>query len=444
MPPGAGISVELVVVEGLGWLSAARVLERANLQIGSSYGEVELAAATERVRQLPLVADVRIELRRGSERGRSVVVFTVTEAPRLFAGLDLDLVAWGSGGLRTEGLDREETFTRLSAIVGYRLPLGDSSLGFVAVGANDRSLTVGASNSDLFGQGVSASLAVSLGDCGDLPAFDQGTNAAALALGDSDGGCFTELLALDLDPGSSTWSTAGEQLRLSARAAVPLGQDRSLFAHVSLREVDEGLRRPAFEPEAQQFDRIADRRDLLASVSWGASSLDDPEHPSRGVEWQVGTQWREVEASLTRFILDDSSERPELRSHSRRRAAFASAQAHWPVSSHSSFSARGQMLVGRTSTSAGLLDHQLEGQTIDFEVLEASLGVGYSRLLDVFAAGERHELRWESDAGWQLQLARGAGPQLDRRGITFATGLAYRTGWGVLRLRLLYRDEDPG
>jgi hypothetical protein len=230
-PIPAAPLVEEVVVEGAVQIDPRTLLALAPLPLDQPLDEEGLAAALARIRRVPAIVDAEVELRRGSARGRVVVVITVVEATRFFVGLDFGVTTW-AGGIRADGFERQSTVLTDAAVAGYRFPLGPSGLAFVAVGAKDRSFTIGVTENDLLGRGYSASLAASAGDCGELAEPDGTTGATTGLLADSDGGCLTELLPLDLDPDSSTWSTAGSQRRVRGSLGIPLGEGRAvrLFA----------------------------------------------------------------------------------------------------------------------------------------------------------------------------------------------------------------------
>lgn len=423
--------LETITVEGVTSFAPEIVVAESLLEAGHTYTEGELRDAVHRIRRLPLVLDVELALRKGSDRGRYELVITVRETRRWFWGLDLHVSRW-SRPVSVSGIETTDLTESSLGLAGRRFAAGRHGIVHAALGGADGTVQVGYTHYDLFGRGGFASISLGWADC----ALDDENPPSASDVGDS--GCQTETVGLGLDPTFSNWSALADTVRLRFVVGYPIGGNRSLRLTSSYRATEFGLRRPAVETDPAKLALFSDRYEVELNLSWVSNSVDDPVFPTRGSLVEAGLDLRNLEADLVQYDLSGEPATLAAASRSRQLAVLASATRHWPQGERGAFSLGAEGLVGRARV-RDLPTTELELLDDDVTVWSASATAGYGRFLARLHDPDRwRELRWEN----AVQLAAsGISPTLDqghvpRHALRITTGLTYRNTWGVARFTL--------
>ncbi len=410
--------VETIVVENAERISPDIVISESLLEEGKEYAETELRDAVYRIVRLPFILDASFSLRKGSERGRYELVITLDETRLWFFGLESIDTYWEEP-ISVNGLSTTDRTEASVALGGRRWAVGRQGLFFLALGGNDGTLTVGYQQFNLFDRDIFVSGSLSLADCNrDREGPDD----------PGDEGCRTELTSLGLDPTFSTWSFDGDGAKADLTLEVPMRGNHSLRVRYSARSIENGIRRPAFEPTS--FIRFRDRVDVGLNVSWVYNSVDDPVFPTDGTVVEAGGDLKALAAEF--------GAHPRMESY--QFGALVSATRYRPVH-------RRQAVWLRLDAFLGLADVEnlpLEGGRRvddDLEVYDARATLGHSLfLVQSRENGKVRDLRWESDLAL---FASGTSPDFDQpdnplEGWRLTSSLAYRNRWGVFRIGASY------
>jgi len=147
----ASFYLETIEIEGAGLIGRGIILSRAQLREGEPYTERELRAAGNAIRQLGFVRDARFSLRKGSARGRFVLVIEIEANSLFFAEGTFDWHAYPSTG---------DVIANDSTSIGARLFIGAAGMLYTYIvprGTGD-DFHLGYSHFNLFGQGISLNL----------------------------------------------------------------------------------------------------------------------------------------------------------------------------------------------------------------------------------------------------------------------------------------------
>jgi len=441
--PGTGSGqprflIESIRVEKAEKFSADIIVAESRLTAGRSYTEQELRDAVYRIVRLPLILDAEFSLRKGSVRGRYELVITVQEARRWFFGVDVEQAYW-SRPISINGLGTTDWVTAATATAGRRFSVGRQGVLFVALGGSQGTLNLGYTQNDLFDRSVLLSLGYSFSNCDaqreDLQPGEQ-----------ADAGCRTEIFDLGLDPTTSAWSLFGDSHRARFVVGVPLRGNESVRFRGSYLQNSEGIRRRAFDLDADRLDRYDDRREWQFNLSWVFNSIDDPEFPTRGHSFEAGIDLHSLTVDLRSLDLTGDREPLTADMRSQQIGLLFSGQRYWPLSRRQTFSAKVQGFLGRS---------EIENvPTEDFRVLDgepdawrAGLAVGHS----MFLLRDRGVRRWR-ELRWETELEAfhgGTSPEFDlpdnpRTGFRISSGLKFRISWGVFQLRVSYVDPGDG
>lgn len=138
-PAPARFLIERIEVRNANRVSEDLVIAETLLRAGAEYSEAELGAASARLSRLPFLVSADFALERGSDRGRHVLVITVTETRPFFFFIDSrPILREDQGPTRIEYADDVAGESK-DAAVGFRWFVGRR--GIVHVGVmrrNDR------------------------------------------------------------------------------------------------------------------------------------------------------------------------------------------------------------------------------------------------------------------------------------------------------------------
>ncbi len=430
----AAFYLETISIASDGSMPEEIVLGESLLEAGRTYTEAELSSAMHRIVRLPFVLDAEFSLKKGSERDRYELVIAVEETRRWFFGFDGDLhrLAEPLDFGQRSGPASDSSF---NLVAGYRFPVGRHGVAHLALGGTDSAAEVGYSHHDLFGRGILLSATASLYGC------DSEGGDVALAV---TGGC-NDSVDLGLDPSASRWATTeARQVRLAL--GVPLKGNDSLRFAARYRWTDSGSRSSAIGFDTFSFFGVRDEKRLEASLFWERNSLDDPVFPTTGLELEAGASYRERGARLIEFrFFDDDF---VFDTSARELGVIATATRYWPVSPRQSLWASARLFAGRTDLSdlpLGRDEETSERLSGGHDVWRGSLTLGHTALLHRTKPGKAlRELRWETAFSLRTQ---GTSAELGTPNDPFSlnqasTGLAYRTSWGVFRLRFTYEENN--
>lgn len=424
---GAGprFFIESIQVEGLRRVTPEIILSEALLVEGTEYSEAELSDAVHRLVRLPFLLEARFALERGSERGKLRLLITVEEVRRYFFGVDWRYSNFGRN-LTLEGNagalgDNFQLFT----LAGMRFFPGRESVAFVSV-ANGGA-QAGYTRYGLGKRGASLSLGYQRQLC-----------------------CITFVQPFGVDPSFTSWSSGRASDRAAVTLGVPLDRQRALRFEFSYEHSEEGTRRPIFERAGTQtFFPYDARRDARFEAAWHYDTTDDPTFPTRGDTLTIALELRDFEADFSEpgVILGPFPTQPLLlppivtTMRSQMVRAVSTGNRHWPRGRHT-ISAGFRVAIGHTRLENLPTGEGFLAET-DLDVWEASLNLRHVMLLYRSQWQAHHrELFWETQVGFGIE---GTSPDLallenplDR--VTFHTNLAWRTGWGILRLGFTYLD----
>jgi len=155
--------VERIEIRNAKRVSPDVVIVESRLRAGQEYTEAELRDASTRLSRLPYLLSVDFSLEKGSERGKHVLVLSITETKPFFYLLDLRPIfsdqSRRNGNLNVEFSDRLGSIDN-QGVLGFRWFVGRRGAFHIAVTGQDdnrdytddhSAVTVGYTQYDLFG-----------------------------------------------------------------------------------------------------------------------------------------------------------------------------------------------------------------------------------------------------------------------------------------------------
>jgi hypothetical protein len=429
--------IEAIRIEGLERAEPELLIATSRLRRGARYREHELAEAVRRIDRLPFVLSTQLALERGSVRDAYVLVVQVTEAERWFFGGELawrrydEPLAVEESSYLGDEIREDETLSG-DATAGLRLFLGAHAMAFLAA-EEEEGLRAGITHYNLFGRGVSLTLAAAHDVC-----------------------CSRQVLPLALDPAFTLWTLGDSTDRFSLALAVPLVANHTLRLDASQLASDGGFHRTVFAPsddpyvgppppgEADRYDgRIRDQR---LAVRWVYDTSDDFLLPTTGRTASAGIEYR-------RFRVDDLGYYDPFepyfpwprRDEDRKLVQLVlSAGETFRLGNRHTLQAnlRGAFGYGDEAASVDL------GDLAEANTYEVAAGLRHGvELLPGAARARWGELRWETWAEVSFEELDDApfGPSPLSRA-TVGTGAVWRNRWGVFRLGFSYSafERDRG
>lgn len=425
-PPGAGAAteepprfyIETVAVEGALRPSSADIIRtETRLATGREHTEGELRDAVYRVHRLPFVLDAELSLRRGSERGKFVLVIAVQETNSGFFAAEVELLKVDEPlGAALGHSAHGEVTTRAAGTVGFRLFLGPRGLLFGAL-HNDE-LQAGYTRYGLFGRNGTASFAVSV----------------------SPSHCCSpgEILPLGLDPAFSSWST-GSRRRTNLAVHLPLAGNHGLRASATELTTLTSSRRTILPADLREFfdDEDFSRRDV--ELKWIYDTRDDPLFPGRGTALSAGVELAEASFPL-RLPLPSGEPFPappaDARSESRMMALAAAATRSWSPTPRQALTLGGRAALGRSEVDRLVRGGAIEGPQ-SFHTREAAAEVKHSLALWSAERTRAHgDLRLETFAAYGYEAISPDSGILGNpvRRVSAGISVVFRHAWGVYRL----------
>lgn len=160
--------IERIEVRNAKRVSADVVIAESRLREGREYTEADLRDASTRLSRLPFLLSVDFSLEKGSERGRHVLVLTISEAKPFFYALDLRPFFDGGDYVEIDYNDRLERGD-FENVLGFRWFVGRRGAVHVGLEGNSHtpttsfdpewaSITAGYTQYDLFGTRAFATL----------------------------------------------------------------------------------------------------------------------------------------------------------------------------------------------------------------------------------------------------------------------------------------------
>ena len=414
--------IETIEVEGARRVTPEILLSEALLAERTEYGEAELRDAIHRLLRLPFILEARFALEKGSERGKLQLIIEVEEVHRFFFGADLE-TSFSARDFSFERSFPNDQNTQLFTLAGMRFFPGRHSVGFVSI--SDGAVQAGFTRYGLGKSGTFLSLGYERQAC-----------------------CQIQVEPLGIDPTFSSWSSGNDSDRGTLALGFYLDRQRSLRFEISYQESHRGDRLPVLE-EPGLFTRFEydDRRTLRLEAAWIHDTTDDSTFPTRGESLAATLEFHDLEADfeMPGQVLDFSQ--PVLvlplgvEMRSRMLRGVVTGTRHWPQG-RSTFSAGLRLAAGRSEirnlpTRDGIIPEA------ELDVWEARLDLRHLFRIYRSSLAEKHrELFWETRASLGYESTSPdlglLNDSLDR--LTFSTGLAYRTSWGIFRLGLTYLD----
>lgn len=397
--------IESIRIDGLERAGPDLLLAESRLEAGNTYSEAELARAVDRIDRLPFILAAELTLERGSIRGAYSLVVTVREAEKWFFGAEGQLSRFDQN-LVIDPPFADDRDWNATGTAGLRFYLGSSAVAFVA--ADDREgLKAGITHYDLFGERITATVAVSRQVC-----------------------CRTQVLPLALDPSFSVYNLGDSTNRLSLGFAIPLAATQSLRLDASLLESDLGVSRSLF-PGDDVVSYQGDLTQRRVALRWVFDTTDDFLLPSTGLTIAAGLEHQA-------FELEGVVVAPGLSAVDRRRDRLAlvfDGRQVFRLTSRST-------LVGSAQAALGRADDRVTrpGELIDANAFEVAAGLRHSYDL----LGPQHSVAWgdlrfevAGELGWERVSSGFAGPSPILRA-TLSTGVVWRNAWGVFRVGFAY------
>ena len=433
--------VESLRIENAERTQLAVIQTESRLATGKQYTEAELQAGRNRIVQLPFVTGADFSLERGTEPGRFVLVIEIVEAKKWFFAFDLS-TEFLSDDVSTTVSETTNSTSGGAAFFGRRFFLGRAGVLTTALGGEAGDLHVQYAQYDLFGKGMGLTTTYEVGFC------DSNTST-------DDDVCSSSKADLGTDPTFSVWSHTDTRHRFVNSLTVPLARSHSLLAEIDFRTTAEGFKRPAIEPESQEFFRFEGLEELEVRFGWLNDTLDDPVTPLSGLRVETSAVYRRT-AGEFQLGLDRLVEAPAFDTKITELGLSGSLAKYWPVRSYA-FLVVGDLYVGRASWR----DLPIQGElslTDDATALRASVGVGHAvNLWRSAKPGKFADLRLETDLSvqWdgtspsgdlantpsssdqQILALREANPL---RSYRVRSALVYRNRRAVLRFSLGYRE----
>jgi outer membrane protein assembly factor BamA len=329
--------IERIEIRNTTRVSPVVVAAESRLREGSEYTEAELRDAAARLTRLPFLLNVDFALERGSERGRHVLVITVTETRSFFYRLDIVPVVEQGPTTQIEiGSPLPDNDT--SAALGYRWFLGRRGALHVAlIGRDSTELTrgygafaVGWTQYDLFGTRAFAT--INIKDSPELGISPQ------LVIG------------------------------------VPLSLNQTFTAEYDELVVDYDV--------SYAIKEAFDERDTqrLARLTWSYNTTNHPFLPTEGTLFSAGPviAWRDESSFL--FVVGDPDGDQIIQSvvHTRIVGVEGTARRYWEITDRDSVSLGVTTRLANFDQRYNILDGQ---ETHSYNTLSGVAVGGFSRSL---------------------------------------------------------------
>jgi outer membrane protein assembly factor BamA len=295
--------IERIEVRGAKRVSPDVVISESRLHEGHEYSEAELRDAANRLSRLPFLLSADFALEKGAERGRHVLVITISETKPFFYSLDIRPVLTNDDHTRVDYSDRS-TGTDSEGVVGMRFFVGRRGALHFGVYAEDfqddfandyLAFAVGYTQYDLFGTRAFATL-----------------NVKRVAGGYG---------SVSLSP----------QLVLG----VPLSPNQTLTFGVDDTEFGDELRRIG----ADDFAREASAQRVV-TAAWTYNTTNHPFLPTRGTLLQFKPMLAWVDRASYEFVEGDGYRTVVTHTrHTRSYVAEFSGARYWELSDRNSVSA---------------------------------------------------------------------------------------------------------
>lgn len=458
-------TIERIEVEGVKVASPQTVIAESLLELGKSYTENEFKRAIYRINRLPFVIKAEFSLRKGSERGRYILVITVIEVKRFFFGVDvwgkvagprINYEDYSDFGVSSDLTDhRENKAIRYQGIAGMRVflsPYTEATLATTGLSY--------ASTSDVTKIGVDAEAGLTF-----YNVFQKGGILGGYL-------CRSEqefrVFPLALDPTFSNWSFE-DMLRLTLRAVLPVGGDNSLRLQVVDERANEGYSQ-AITRERHDFfgldfichgkpegcdiasERRGDQRFRQFELGWFFDSTDDPLFPRSGRIFGLAAdhlelssdQWVDYWANKNDSGMHFEKIDQGTFSSNLTRVSGQGAQVT-PLTTRQSLAIHARVAYGR-----GRSNNLREGFSVypSFAGYGLEAGAGISHYFNSRSRDMESRREW-----WVVSQAEVAYERLSRTGPLVAkpflkarvgATLAHRSPWGLFRLTLEYLSIRGG
>lgn len=382
--------IERIEVRNTKRVSPAVIAAESRLREGAEYSEADLRDAAARLTRLPFLLNADFALERGSERGRHVLVITVTETRSFFYRLDIVPTVEQAPVTQITTSSPSSTDDTTAAL-GYRWFLGRRSALHVAlIGRNSTELTrgysafaVGWTQYDIFGTRAFATLNIK-----DSPEL-----------------------------GTSPQLVVG----------IPLSLNQTVTAEYDELVVD-------YNYDSGDLDNRDTQR--LSRVTWSYNTTNHPFLPTEGTLFSAGpvALWRDEESFFYVVGGPDGDMRLEAPIHTRILGVEGSAIRYWEISDRNSVS------LGATTRLASFDQrYTFEGkrETHTYTSLSGIVQAGASRSL---WSAERRAQGGDSRLELNL-LARVRGRDYDeglkRRyddAVQASASWVRHSSWGTIRL----------
>jgi outer membrane protein assembly factor BamA len=397
--------VERIDVRNAHHVSPEVVIAESRLRAGNSYNELDLRNAAARLTRLPFLLSADFSLEKGSERGRHVLVITVSETKTFFFSIDARPLL-NDPGLRADYSDR------ISMGPNY----GTAGLRYFV--SRRGAVHVAVSSSDLDGEVFA--------------------NYSTLDVG------YTQYDLL----GTSAFATVNLRRTVGQRgtddispelvAGIPLTANQTLTFQVAKTTLGSTAHSGVYADGTFTLETIrSEERQRLASVTWSYNTTNRPFLPTRGTVISVTprTAWG---ARQFRSTFTPAGTPIEQTLDSRIHAIAIDAAHYHELSARDSVSARvllGHSIIDWKDTRPG---------TTDGHSAQASLEVGFSRSLFAPAREEDGDSRLELSAKYGAISEDVDDPRRfpqnkrDDRIPQISTSWVRRNAWGTLRLGVGY------
>lgn len=409
--------IEDILVEGNRHVSPGIVVAESLLETGTSYSEDELREAVYRIKRLPFLLGVDFELRKGSERGRYVLVIAILETTRFFYAVDfrntyaVDESDLGPGELRS---DWSGDF-----LVGYRYFVGNQGILYLTAG--DIGAQLGYSNFNFLGRNIffNVSLERSIFCCPSSRTFDDS-------------------IRIHYDDRSV-------MLRLTV--GIPRSARQLWRLDAFHRRSDSNFR--------QRRDGVyfsvseQDLQETRLRASWIYDTTDDPVFPSRGDELTVTAEAGYQNGRATDVFNYVDAENYGSTGIDRRSSGWSdgvslSGRRFFPLGHR-------QNLAASLKASAGHFEHDIGGEVLGLQGFDSDSWHAEASLrhaVDLVGAKRsqpQRRLRWENGVEYSYGEVSGTlSATAQYATAAWRSELIYRSRWGVFRLsfRLIDVVED--
>ena len=324
--------IERIEVRDASRVSPEVIIAESRLREGEDYSEADLRDAAARLSRLPFLLTADFSLEKGSERGRHVLVITVSETRSFFYRLDV-VPLYSDPGVdidTTTRLGSDDT----SAALGYRWFLGRRGAMHIALIGRDRTeftegysaFAIGWTQYDLFGTRAFATV--------------------NLKHSPGDGGVTPQIVV-----------------------GVPLSLNQTVTAEYDQSLIEYGLVQTR---SATYEDRRSQR---LARVTWSFNTTNHPFVPTEGTIVTAGPLATWQDENYVAYYADNGSLGTIfIPTHSFLVGVQGSAQRYWEISDRNSVSLGAEGGVGR-------VEQRQQGTSVTTDQFYGVVQGGFSRSL---------------------------------------------------------------